>query len=92
MSDHHLKQSILADLAPMFAEAERDGLWFNSTYQDLWFSPDELRKQHGRGSFVWGPVNWTLRDPKEHLARVRRAIEEHKREVAEIEARIGGSK
>jgi hypothetical protein len=52
----------------MFQEAEEKRLWFWSRYQDLWFSPAELRAQHQRGSFRWGHENWKLRDPTELLA------------------------
>jgi len=60
-------------LAELFAEAERDGKWFHCTYQDLWFSPRELRKAQSEGRFRWGPVNWTLRDPQEYVAQHERA-------------------
>ncbi len=59
------REEILASLAPLFAEAERCGLWFHCNYQDLWFSPKDLRASQAKGNFVWGPVNWKLRDPKE---------------------------
>jgi hypothetical protein len=68
------RQAIVTDLAPLFQEAEATGKWFHCTYQDLWFSPAELRKEHAEGRFFWGAINWTLRDPKEMLeARAREA-------------------
>lgn len=45
---------------------ERTGCGFGVTI-DLWFSPDELEKDQSEGRFCWGPINWELRDPKEHL-------------------------
>lgn len=56
----------------MFESAEREGLWFHCAYQDLWFSPAELRDEHARGRFQWGPVNWQLLNPAEHLRQLER--------------------
>jgi hypothetical protein len=61
------KQIILDALQPLFERAEREGLWFNCSYQDLWFSPNELRKLHKENRFVWGAQNWRLRNPQERL-------------------------
>lgn len=61
------REKILFDLEPLFEKAENEGLWFHCVYQDLWFSPEELRKEHEKGKFIWGAVNWQLRDPKEKL-------------------------
>jgi len=61
------EMALREDLAALCDEAERAGLWLNCSYQDLWFSPAELRAEHTRGKFLWGRVNWHLRDPKEHL-------------------------
>lgn len=57
---------------PLFRRAEQEGLWFYSPYQQLWFSPEALRRQQERGSFRWGAVNWELRDPRERIAELRR--------------------
>jgi hypothetical protein len=59
------REQILRDLEPMFQEAEAKGLWFHCNYQDIWFAPADLRKEHEKGSFIWGKVNWTLRNPSE---------------------------
>lgn len=55
----------------MFEQAEREGLWFYSPYQQLWFSPRQLRAHHEAGKFRWGAVNWKLRDPRERIADLR---------------------
>lgn len=52
----------------LFERADRDGLWFWCGYQDLWFTPDALRREMSGGRFRWGAVNWELRDPKGKLA------------------------
>lgn len=56
-------------------KAEREGKWLHCYYQDLWFSPADLRKQQAAGSFRWGPVNWTLRDPAERVTQAKKEAE-----------------
>ena len=58
----------------MIDDAEKQGKWLNCHYQNLWFSPNELRDLQLRGSFRWGPVNWEIRDPKERLEQLERGI------------------
>lgn len=61
------KDLILRDLEPLFERAEKEGLWFYSNYQDFWLSPQELKEYQSEGRFVWGAVNWQLRNPYERL-------------------------
>jgi len=75
-------------LLPLFVRADREGLWFYSPYQRLWFSPNELRVYLDDGRFRWGAVNWVLRDPHEALAEARAAVRNAEKEVAAIEARM----
>lgn len=56
-----------AALTLLFEEARKNGTWFWGKYHDIWFSPDELEAEHAKGNFVWGAVNWELRDPAELL-------------------------
>ena len=65
------EQMTLDSLQPLFERAEREGLWFNCSYQDLWFSPNELRELHKKSRFVWGAKNWSLRDPSERLNQLK---------------------
>lgn len=68
-----MRQEILQTLEPLFAEAERDGKWFHHNSMmvgPLWFSPGELRAEHEKGKFIWGAVNWRLRDPLEGLKQI----------------------
>ena len=62
-------------LQPMFDRAEKEGLWFHASYQDLWFSPRQLQEMHAHGSFLWGSVNWELQKPSDRLANAERAVE-----------------
>lgn len=55
------------------ARDERKALW--CSYQDLWFSPDELEKANDEGRFCWGVVNWKLRDPNERAKESRAALD-----------------
>lgn len=58
-------------LEKMFARARAEDLWFWTSYQDLWFHPDELeRLQTEERRFCWGPANWELRDPMEQVAEI----------------------
>lgn len=50
-------------LEPLIREAEREGKWLLCSYQQILFSPKELRDQNSKGNFRWGPVNWRLVDP-----------------------------
>lgn len=57
------KEEIIQELEPMFIEARNKKLWFRSTYQDIWFSPDELENEQKNNKFVWGVAHWRLVDP-----------------------------
>lgn len=61
------REQILESLKILFERAEREGLWFHCSYQDLWFSPSELRDQHNGGMFIWSARNWMLRNPQERV-------------------------
>lgn len=58
------RDEVTALLEPLIREAERTGQWLRCSYQDITMSPAELRKYNREGQFCWGPVNWTLFDPK----------------------------
>ena len=64
-------------LAPLFEQADREGLWFfhGGLSGPLWFSPAELRQQHEQRRFLWGAENWTLRSPDEYLEEYRRRLQ-----------------
>lgn len=76
------------NLSHLFKIAEEQGLWFYSHYQQMWFSPRELKEQQSRGHFVWGAVNWELRDPKIKLKQFEREIEELEKQKKEFELRL----
>jgi len=76
------------ELQNLIDEARKNGKWLWSSYQDLWFSPDDLEAENRAGRFRWGVVNWKLRDPQERLTeaqeRTRRAREAETRIAREI--------
>lgn len=55
------------EMNTLIDKAEAEGKWLHCSYQDLWFSPDELRTAQAQGRFRWGVVNWTLRNPQEYV-------------------------
>lgn len=61
-------------MRPLFERARREGLWFYTNYQDMWFTPDELAARHANRQLRWGPVNWQLRDPRALTAELERAV------------------
>lgn len=74
---------VAALLRPLIDQARKERKWLWCHYQDLWFSPDQLAEQNAKGSFLWGPINWKLRDPQQRIdeadARARDAAEYAKR-------------
>jgi len=57
------------DLSKIISRARANGKWLYCSYQNLWFSPAELEAANRKGRFLWGEINWELRDPAECLAR-----------------------
>ncbi|MBK6639640.1 MAG: hypothetical protein IPH08_04060 [Rhodocyclaceae bacterium] len=73
----------------MFAEARRDGLWFRCTYQDLWFSPDDLEAAQANGRFIWSAMNWELRPPADYIAKMERMAKDAADRLEEAKERVG---
>ncbi len=80
---------IKKSLAPLFKEADEKGLWFYCSYQDLWFSPDDLRSEQANGRFVWGAVNWRLRRPSERMDQLQEAAISAKLAADRFRAQLG---
>lgn len=76
-------------LDELIAQARREGKWLWCHYQDLWFSPDQLASENAAGRFMWGPVNWRLRDPNERLHEADLRIEAAERDRRRIAREIG---
>lgn len=82
------ENAILSEMKPLFEEARREGKWFWCRYQDLWFSPDQLAAEHANGRFIWGAVNWQLRDPIERQQEAQKRASKAQEEVDRILADI----
>jgi len=83
------RERILAELNPLIQQARDEGKWLWCRYQGLWFSPDQLEAEHEEGRFIWGAVNWELRDPQERLEEAKRAARDANERVDKIAAEIG---
>ena len=75
-------------LRPLIQEAKDRKMWLHTYYQDIWFSPDELEAMNKEGRFLWGPVNWELRNPKERVEILKRGIHNAKKELDSFEKRL----
>lgn len=82
------KQTILEELEFLIKEAEEKGWWLRSHYQQLEFSPRELRESNAQGRFIWGPVNWELIDPKTLLKDEEKELHSLRKHNATIEHRM----
>jgi hypothetical protein len=76
-------------LSALIDKAEAEGKWLFCSYQQLWFSPAELRAHNANDRFCWGVPNWQLRDPGERLAEADRAVADAKRQRDAIAAGLG---
>lgn len=75
-------------LRPLISEARETKQWLWCSYQDIWFSPDELDAHHDNGKFLWGPVNWKLRDPTTHLRELEQRIKGAEQALSAFQHRI----
>lgn len=84
-----IREEVARQLAPLFEQADREGLWFYCNYQDMWFSPDELRARQARGELHWGATNWKLRDPTELYRMKHESLQRAEKELNALALRIG---
>ncbi len=82
------KVDVRALLVPMVQQARREKKWLRCSYQNLWFSPNELEAHNKDGRFLWGPVNWELRDPADHVEALRREVLRKTDELRAVEKRV----
>jgi hypothetical protein len=83
-----VKQEIKEELKPLFEKAEKEGLWFYTNYQSLWFTPEQLREKQKEGRFVWGKENWQLRNPRERLKEIKKKNQELEQKIERFEQRL----
>lgn len=82
----------MQDRRHLINHARTQGLWLWCFYQDLWFSPDELEVENDKGKFLWGAVNWRLRDPKERIQQLEQKIEQAEDELTTFKRRVKGAR
>lgn len=82
------KEQILKELEPLFIKAEKEGLWFYSPYQQMWFTPKELKKAHNEGRFVWGIPNWELRSPYEKITELETLKRNIEKQIEDVKSKI----
>lgn len=78
-------------LDKLFIEARAKKLWFYCPFgggSPLWCTPDELQEAQGKGKFIWGHVNWELRDPRELVAAINLKMTQLQQELTRIERKI----
>lgn len=78
----------MKSLTALILQARAEGKWLWVSYQDLWFTPDELARDNARGAFRWAPENFRLRDPSELLDQANWRVEAAVRERDSIMVRI----
>ena len=78
MTQSELREAntVRLSLEPLFQQAERDGLMFHCQYQDLWFTPKQLREAQSQGKFLWGKCNWHLRPRAAYRLKLSNKIDE----------------
>ncbi len=81
-------EAIRETLRPLLRKARDEGKWLWCGYQSLWFSPDELDAQHNEGNFLWGPINWELRNPQDRVQHLERQIKHAKVDLTKFKLRI----
>ena len=79
-------------LTPLIERARKTEMWLWCHYQGLWFSPDELEAENRQGRFLWGAVNWKLRNPQEHIVQLQKSITFAEDELAKFRQRIQRSR
>jgi hypothetical protein len=77
-------------MSALLEEAETKGLWLYTSYQDLWFSPAQLREHQANGRFRWGVVNWRLRDPQEMVQNAERDVATAQMNLDRVRALVTG--
>jgi hypothetical protein len=86
--DELLKDEIIKGLEPLFERAEKKGLWFENSSNDVILSPKELREHHAQGTFIWGASSWELVDPKKHLKDLEHVAKCAQKDVERFKARM----
>ena len=76
-------------LQELIAQARQEGKWLHCSYQDMWFSPDELEKENSNGKFRWDSSNFQLRNPDEELLLLSAKIRTAQKNYHDFANRMG---
>lgn len=75
-------------LGDLIRRAEQTGMWLWSRYQNLWFSPDALRRENAAGRFLWDAENFQLRHPCERRAQLEKRAQEAAADLLRFKGKI----
>ena len=91
MNDQQREQMMrqLHDLADL---AEHDGLWLQTTYQQITLTPAEARQKWAEGVLRWGVLNWRTVDPAELRRQLAASVDAAKRALDDHDAKVAGSR
>jgi len=72
----------------LIQKARKEKLWLHYSYQDLWFTPNELEKLQAEGRFRWGSINFSLRNPQEEVEWLKSKVAEAEKNLENFIERI----
>jgi hypothetical protein len=91
MSNNVQAQAIIMSLKPYFKRAEVENLWFyydSSESDEVWASPKYLQLMQSKGSLLFSPEHWELRNPMGYLKSLHRQAEKLIEEYNEMAERL----
>lgn len=65
---------IRAGLRPLFEQATKNKLFFFNIYKNLLMSPRQLREEQSKGNCLWDASQWSLKDPKDYIAGLKKEV------------------
>ena len=80
--------NVQSELEDLFVEAKKEGLWFYLISDDIWLSPDDLKKYQDNGMYLYVPSRWLLRDPKDLLKVLESEKNRIERRINSIKSRL----
>ncbi len=75
-------------LEQLIQQARDEGKYLYCSYQNLWFSSDELAQSNKDDKFRWGAVNWELRDPQERIDSLVKSVRRQRKEASSLKRKM----
>lgn len=72
----------------MIAEAKRRDCMLHCGYQDMWFTPEQLKAEHAKGSFRWGSCNFEFVSMRDYLAELAKEANHHEQAAINLRSQI----